>query len=286
MNKQQQTELSSYDLEKRKTFSLLESRFGLTLNPDLLTRSQAKKIYESAAKIIEQVKSTPQAHSAHKDPKYLELLMVKEAMNKYMKDFKPDNAPGAKTVKMKPASSYTAVKSLTEGKATQKIGRILDLVMEGKPVPSKYMDVFAPVIHKVMEMKSAHLNESELEKSEVLLAARDVVDSLQDMIEELGKILNEQIPALSDSIRDQLGAQASSTYSGTVSQTLSGLLESLKSVRQDVDNATRALAGEEPVSLPEPTSAEPADVEEPPEDDFAALPAATGGTEPSGRAER
>ena len=44
--------------------------------------------------------------------------------------------------------------------------------------------------------------ESEMAKSEVILAAKDVVDSVQDMLEKISKIQTEQMPALLDAIRD------------------------------------------------------------------------------------
>ncbi len=50
------------------------------------------------------------------------------------------------------------------------------------------------------------INEGEVGNAEVLLAAKNMVDSVQDAIEKVGKMQNEQLPELLDSIRDQIGS--------------------------------------------------------------------------------
>lgn len=140
------------------------------------------------------------------------------------------------------------------------------------------------------------VTESETAKSEAILAARDIVDSMQDMMERVGKMQNEQMPALLDAIRDQIGMEQADTFKSSVTPMLDTLAQSLQQSREGADQAARALAGEQVAptdmgmpgadlggGLPPPES--DIDFEEP-ADDFAATDAAAGGDEEIGRERR
>lgn len=140
------------------------------------------------------------------------------------------------------------------------------------------------------------LLEDEMKKSEAILAAKDLVDRFQDMVEELGKMVNEELPALSDTLRGipDISGQAQS-YIDSVTGTINGALDTIRTSRGDLDNATRSLAGDENASLDTGGEEMPADLGEPVGtegdlemgDGFDAEPAATGGAEaPLGRPER
>jgi uncharacterized protein YycO len=55
-------------------------------------------------------------------------------------------------------------------------------------------------INAWLEQNRTQLNEGEVGNAEVLLAAKDMVDSVQDAIEKVGKMQNEQLPQLLDSV--------------------------------------------------------------------------------------
>ena len=137
------------------------------------------------------------------------------------------------------------------------------------------------------------LNEGEVGNAEVLLAAKDMVDSVQDTIEKVGKMQNEQLPQLLDSIRDQIGSEQADAFKNAVGATLDQLMQNLQSAREGVDTGVRVLSGEavdQPMALPgdelgaelPPPPESDFDAEEP-ADGFAATDAAVGGTETLGR---
>jgi len=141
------------------------------------------------------------------------------------------------------------------------------------------------------------LVEGEVGNAEVLLAAKNMVDSVQDAIEKVGKMQNEQLPQLLDSIRDQIGSEQADGFKNAVGSTLETLMQNLQSAREGVDSGVRILSGEQvdnPMSLPgdqadlsggdtdlppPPTS----DLDQDETDGFAASDAATGGAEELGR---
>ena len=142
------------------------------------------------------------------------------------------------------------------------------------------------------------LNEGEVGNAEVLLAAKDMVDSVQDTIEKVGKMQNEQLPQLLDSIRDQIGSEQADAFKAAVGGTLDALMANLQTAREGVDTGVRVLSGEavdQPMAMPGdamggapdlgglPPPESDFDAEEGGVDGFAATDAAVGGTETLGR---
>jgi len=122
------------------------------------------------------------------------------------------------------------------------------------------------------------------------------------MVEDLGGMLNEDLPPLTDSIRDNMDSAMADEFNLAMTDALSATLESMRGTREQVDAAARILTGEaapemmgdpveEPVEEPieEPAMEPTTDMEaEAPaeEEDFAAADAAQDGQEELGRARR
>jgi len=100
------------------------------------------------------------------------------------------------------------------------------------------------------------LLEGDLENAESTLAAKDFVDRLQDMVVELGKMSNDELPHLVDSIRGSFGTDQATLYQNTTNAALSELLDIVKQKKQELENATLVLAGESPAEGMEPTNNE------------------------------
>jgi len=112
----------------------------------------------------------------------------------------------------------------------------------------KYMEMFMvrESIHRWMvENKTRIIKESEMAKSQAILAAKDMVDSIQDMLEKVSKMQNEQMPALIDTIRDQLSTEQAEAFKSAIGPLLQTLAQSLQDGRETADNAARGLAGEQ-----------------------------------------
>lgn len=155
------------------------------------------------------------------------------------------------------------------------------------------------------ENQQQFITESELAKSEAILAAKNIVDSVQDMLEKISKLQSEQMPALLDSIRDQIGAEQAEQFKSTMTPMITDLSAQLGAARETADGASRALAGEQ-VAQPMdmgmgagmggdemagmsagevPGGLPPGDLEAG-GDEFAATDAAAGGVEELGRERR
>ena len=166
------------EVTPQKINKIVESRFGFTVDYDNLTYAKAQRLAKALGENIQAIKKSFGSHTAEKNGKYMELMLVKEGLDKWL--------------------------SSEQG-----------------------------------------LFESEMGKSEAVLAAKDITDSIQDMLEKVSKIQNEQLPALVDTIRDQISADQAETFKQAIRPVLDSLYQAMTSGRDQADNASRALAGEQ-----------------------------------------
>jgi len=227
------------EVTPQKINKVMESRFGFTVDYDNLTYAKAQRLSKALGENISTIRKSFGAHTAEKNSKFMELMLVKEGLDRWM--------------------------------------------------------------------SSEHgLFESEMGKSEAVLAAKNMVDSIQDMLEKLSKMQNEEMPALVDTIRDQIGAEQADAFKSAMAPTLQNLYQNLQQSRESSDSAVRSLAGEQTaptdMSLGGPAmGGEPgadlgaapgldsdmdSDLGAPPADGFDATDAAAGGAEELGRERR
>ena len=164
----------------KKINKVMESRFGVKIDYANLDFKRAYVLARGLTESLDQIKRSHGVHVAEKNPKYMELLMVREGLHRWM-----------------------------------------------------------------VENKQQLIMESEMGKSQAILAAKDMVDSVQDMLEEVSKMQNEQMPALLDTIRDQIGMEQADAFKAAVEPLLANMSQQLSSARGTADTAARALAGEQ-----------------------------------------
>jgi hypothetical protein len=91
----------------------------------------------------------------------------------------------------------------------------------------------------------------EVEKSQVILAAQDLVDQIQKMIEQVSKMNAEELPAVVNGISNEIGTSESETYNQSTSQSLTTLLQSLSTAKSDLTSSLGQITGAESAEAPE-----------------------------------
>lgn len=84
----------------------------------------------------------------------------------------------------------------------------------------------------------------EVEKSQVVLAAQDMVDTIQKMLEDVGQMQVKELPALVSSIESEIGVNESQTYNDQVSQQLDALNGALKQAYDGMKMALNVVTGQ------------------------------------------
>lgn len=84
---------------------------------------------------------------------------------------------------------------------------------------------------------------TEVEKSQVILAAQDLVDQIQKMVEQVNDMLVKELPALSDSIQSEIGVNEGNSYNEAASGALTQLNQTLSETRTALAGALNSLTG-------------------------------------------
>lgn len=88
------------------------------------------------------------------------------------------------------------------------------------------------------------LENEEVEKSQVILAAQDMVDSIQKMYEDVNDMLVKELPALVDSIQSEIGVNESEQFNTQASETLTNLNATLQQSKAALQSALGGLTGQ------------------------------------------
>lgn len=149
---------------------------------------------------------------------------------------------------------------MTMNETKTMLKKVRSLAMEAKQSNDYYQTSANPAFMKLVFMEQAlvsHYNNlvtrqprivvenEEVEKSQVILAAQDVVDSIQKMVEEVSDMQVKELPALVNSIQSEIGVNESEQYNSEVSSVLSTLLTTLNQTRDSVQQALNGLTGAE-----------------------------------------
>jgi hypothetical protein len=84
----------------------------------------------------------------------------------------------------------------------------------------------------------------EVEKSQVILAAQDLVDQIQKMVEQVSKMNAEELPAVVTGISNEIGTSESETYQQSTAEALTTLLQSLTTAKGSLTSALGQITGE------------------------------------------
>lgn len=139
---------------------------------------------------------------------------------------------------------------------TTMLSKVTALIKEAKSRKDFYENQRTPSYMKLVFMEQAltkHLStlkqpkivveNEEVEKSQVILAAQDMVDSLQKMIEEVNDMLVKELPALTDSIQSEIGANESQTFNQAATEALTSLNATLGQSKAGLQGALNTLTG-------------------------------------------
>jgi len=260
--------MQSIELTKPVTteslLSEFESRFNQTMD---LTKFTAEELEDVANKIRTKIHNiTQNEHFGHelKNHDYQKNQAMLDVVNQKIKEFQVRNDP--ETMKM--ADKVKMAPGMKDAEKKQIIGALVS---------------------------KEDVKEGVEEQSELILAAKDMMDKVTGYLEDLATMKTESMLELADRIRDEMGAEKADAFLNKVKPAIEQAESTLGNTRQELDNGVRVLTGEEVAA--EPMGSDDTmntdgdevgldDLEGPEADEFGAADAEAGGTEPEGREQR
>jgi uncharacterized protein (UPF0335 family) len=92
------------------------------------------------------------------------------------------------------------------------------------------------------------LLETEVSQAEVMMAAKGFAQELQEMIEKIGRLQNEDLPPVTDQMRETYGTDSSSAFQTQIYGALQGVMDALYTAKGQVDDAVSNMASTGSVS--------------------------------------
>ena len=269
--------MNSLELTKPiTTESLLnefESRFNQTMD---LTKFNEEELQDYANHVrtkIHEITQNTHFGQELKDNNYQKNQMMLDIINQEVSQRKLAEYGGMKT---DPATN----------KMVQKVQKVSGLDDKEKK------EIIGGMVTKETEVK-----EGVEEQSELILAAKDMMDKVTGYLEDLASMKTEGALELVDRIRDEMGAEKADAFLQKIQPAIEQAEATLTTTRQELDNGVRILTGEEVASDPmgaddtmdmDNTDADLDDLgtDDLETDEFGASDAEAGGTDPEGREQR
>ena len=245
--------------------SAFESRFGQTLNLEGLDRAQLEDMANMVRTKIHTITDNTHFGRELKDDNYQKHQSMLDILNQAVKE-----AQGINT-NISPAQQ-------------QVIKKIQDI---SSLKPQDKDQLIGAMVQKESEVK-----EGIEQQSELILAAKDMMDKVTGYLQDLAEMKTEGMLELADRIRDEMGADKADAFIAKIQPAIESAETTLTQTREELEGGVRILTGEE--TAEEPLGADDSmntdldnlDTDLGVDDEFGATDAAAGGTEPEGREQR
>ena len=275
-----------FDLESPQTKQsqkVLESYFSKSIDFENMASSAAKSMLTKVRSLI----SEHRTHTSERDPGFVKLLVMERGLAARLSmreaDVKLEPQTGAMKITADGETIGTAnnpqaaaqfkmavdkgdidlgegdysAKKAAAGKDIGKPGKNFKKIAKGaaKKYGSKAAGerVAGSILNKLrnenvkLKMNGAYLTEDEVQQAQVVLAAQDMVDRIQDMLEDVTAMQFKDLPALSASISSTVGTNESQAFNNAASAALAALVDAVQAAKVGMETAQGTLTGQEPV---------------------------------------
>ena len=222
---------------------VMESYFGSGISVDKLNSNQTRIMLTRVRGLIKEHKHTTARHTSERNPAYLKLVMMEQALSARLSEtMPPPPVPGA----AKPVATATP----TGQQIDPKLKSAQDKLKKGMTLSADEQQMInaqaATVAENRLRRAYKMLKESEVQQAQVVLAAQDMVDKMQSMLEDASEMQFKELPALVDSIKNQVGIDQATQFNTDATAALTGLMQNLAGAKQQLDSALGVVTGTTP----------------------------------------
>jgi len=241
--------------KSRQVAKVFESYFGTKMPVNKLTVREAHTMLKRVRGVIAEHQRSTTRHTSERNPAYLKLVMMEQALaHRVSEAMVPPAgtapaAPGAPTTSTTPQQN-TAANAADTLDATKDpaLKAALTKASKGQTLnPDEQKLVAGAALMKTeARLRNAYrvLRESEVQQAQVVLAAQDMVDKMQSMLEDTTEMQFKELPALVDSIRNQIGMEQATQFNTDVTGALQGLVQNLQGAKQQLETALGVVTGQ------------------------------------------
>lgn len=225
---------------------VFETHMGSKLDFGKIDANQARYMLQRVRHLVREHRAGPNRHFSERNPDYIKLIMMEQALVDVLKEM--TTTPLA--IDLKDPKTQATLKKAQSGQTLN-------------PEEQKVVTAIASMKKEEKKMRRM-VRESEIQTAQVVLAAQDMVDRIQKMMEQISEMQFKDLPALTDSIKNDMGVEQASQFQSQAAAALTNLLAAVQAGKTELEGAQGVLTGQAP-QVPGVTP------------DAAAMPADTGG---------
>ena len=231
---------------------VFESYFGSRIRFDQLSRNQTRVMLGKVQGVLKEHRGTTARHRSETNPKYLQLVMMEQALSARLKETVMPPATGAVGTPAQPGTVAPGGQPAVTGAVAKdpKLAAALKKSAAGQTLNPEEQKLVAGAAMMQAESRlrraMRRLNESEVQQAQVVLAAQDMVDKMQGMLEDVSELQFKELPALVDSIKNQVGVDQAAQFNADATAALTGLLQNIQGAKQQLDSALNVVTGQAP----------------------------------------
>ena len=225
----------------KQVAKVMESHFGKSVAFESISKRQAQDMLTRVRGLISEHRRQPEFHSSEKNPAYLKLVMMEQALTSKLSEQDPQPVAGQPAT---PGQTPQQAAALQAQQQVQKRKQIQDQMRE--------LDKQKQELQKQLAMaESRHslrrkLKESEVQQAQVVLASQDMVDQVQKMIEQVTSMQFKDLPALVDQIKNEVGVDQAQQFNADATAALAGLTQNLQGSKGQLETALGVVTGQAP----------------------------------------
>jgi hypothetical protein len=181
--------------------------------------------------------SSPEADAADMGLGEGRAAMDRAAEADWMSSLGPETEPPARLGRASPPSDPEQNVPMIRDKRT---GRMVPDPFELQKIKRKQGIVMQEKMNLVKNLRK--LLETEVSQAEVMMAAKKFAEELQEMIEKIGRLQNEDLPPVTDQMRETYGTDSASAFQTAIYGAFQGVMDSLYTAKAQVDDAVTNMA--------------------------------------------
>ena len=220
---------------------VFESHFDQRLSFDSMNRGQVRGMLQRVRGLVNEHRASPAFHHSEKNPAYLKLMMMEQALTQQLQEFGAVTpTPGATA----PGANPAATAALSTVQQQQKKKQMQDQIKQKqKEITDMQKAMANPAMMAAENNTGNFLRESEIQQAQVVLAAQDMVDRVQKMLEDTTEMQFKELPALVDSIKNEVGTDQAAQFNADAAAALSGLVQNLQASKGQLEAALGVVTG-------------------------------------------
>ena len=218
---------------------VFESHFDQRLSFDSMNRNQVRGMLQRVRGLVNEHRASPAFHYSEKNPAYLKLMMMEQALTQQLREYGA-TAPGAPGAPSAPG----ATAALNTVQQQQKKKEMQDQIKQKQKEIAELQKAMMNPTMAAENNTGNFLRESEIQQAQVVLAAQDMVDRVQKMLEDTTEMQFKELPALVDSIKNEVGMDQAAQFNADAAAALSGLVQNLQASKGQLEAALGVVTGQ------------------------------------------